>query len=311
MKNITPLILTAIIFCSSCIKEDTSDCPSLTSISHHFVLNSSGENLIDSEVDSLKIFIFDSLDILSLYEEVLQPTSASKTYVRLSPQRYTIVTIAGDHSTYKLYDNSTLLSPQVGSTTLENLKVKILEEESASTAQRPSNLFMSSPMTFEAYALKENHVDVPLIQMTKTIKLRIIGATTHTTQIEIDHSTLNYDATADTTDNHALYIEEGLVIGDTVEYDYKVLRLFIDDETARINLDFTAAQSQSQPFGYFRTSSDSDSIDLMSTISDSPDYSTQDDLDKESQFDIDVDYSQGVGITVSINGWTVKNIWPL
>lgn len=306
MKRLIPLAV-LVLLGSSCIKEQREDCPSLTSISHYFTLHNDGGDRIDEHVDSLKILIFDSVGVFAYYGEEIDPTINSSTQFKLPASSYQLLTIGGDHSNFTILDATTMLSPVVGVTELKNIEVCVPQLEDGTHQSEPSNLFLSNVTDFTALAASYSYCDVGLIKMVKSVTLRVIGANTHTATITIPHSIIGYDGYPTALSGNVVYQEEGEVSGDTVIYTYKTLRLYLADSVATISLDFYADAPQN---GMHRVDNEDTSIGLMSAITDNPDYSSQDDIDSEDNFDVEVDYTSGVEVVVSVNGWTVQNVTP-
>lgn len=292
---------------SSCIKEQRNDCPSLTTISHYFTLHNDGGNRIDEHVDSLKVLIFDSLGVFAYYAEEIDPAINSTSQFKLPASSYQVLTIGGDHSNFTILDAATMQSPAVGVTELKNIEVSVPQLEDFTHESEPSDLFLSEVTDFTATPASYSHCDVGLVKMVKNITLRVIGANTHTATITIPHSIIGYDGYPTALSGNVVYQEEGEIFGDTVLYTYKTLRLYLADSVATIALDFPASAPQN---GMQRVDNENTSIGLMSAIAENPDYGSQDDIDSEDNFDVEVDYTSGVEVVVSINGWIVQNVTP-
>ncbi len=306
MKRLMTLAV-LVLLGSSCIKEQRDDCPSLTSISHYFTLHNDGGDRIDEYVDSLKILIFDSMGFFAYYGEEIAPAINSSTQFKLPASSYQVLTIGGDHSNFTIVDGATMESPTVGVTELKNIEVSVPQLEDMTHESEPSDLFLSEVADFTATAASYSHCDVGLVKMVKNITLRVIGANTHTATVTIPHSIIGYDGYPTAQSGNVVYQEEGEIFGDTVLYTYKTLRLYLADSVATISLDFPTSAPQN---GMQRVDNEDTSIGLMDAITDNPDYGSQDDIDSEDNFDVEVDYTSGVEVVVSVNGWIVQNVTP-
>ncbi len=298
------LLLIAIftILHTACIKEDTTHCPSFNTVTHYYTLNSSGNNLVDEEVDSLKIFVFDKDSILYLYKEVPELDQQTKTELRLAEGGYTLLTIGGDHSSHTIYDTATMSIPKIGSTELTALKVKLKQADDSTPQNEPSDLFISSPTAIESRSLEEIHNNVPLIKHVKTVNLLVIGAPEHTATLAIKHSTVNYDGDPDKSAQNVIYQKDGEGVGDSVNYSYKTMRLYSGDTTAKITLDITPQT---------KANNGNLEMSLMDAIAQNPKYSTQEDIDRESEFNVQMKFEQESRVVIAINDWIVNDIIPV
>ncbi len=310
MKNLTVKYLCSftliMMSCIGCVSESVEECPSYTTINYHYTLNTTGDNLLEEELDSIKVLIFDHQDTFFDYLYIDSPSPNTPTMITLPKGNYNLLTIGGEHLSYDIYDSLTGTVPVIGQSQLGDIKIALKVSSYSTPEFEPTALFLSPITPLSSEPLQVENIDIPLIKQIKEFELHVINAPEHYAILTLDHAVLNYDGSVDYSAPPVFYTEEGVVSGDTTSYYHILRRLYTTDTTSVITIEYPLS-----PTPPHRAPFTSTIIPLMESILANPNYKTQEDLDRESKFTVEVKYDpDGTIVEIVINGWVLRDVEP-
>lgn len=315
MKRISlNIFIVFIVLLQSCIKEDLSKCESVLLLRFRYTLNNQETNLFDSKIHQVNVYIFDS-DGKFVDNFTEQGDKLTNDYVMRIPLpkgEYQIVAYGGDFSTYSTgeIDNQTNIlnnSLRKGVTDIADfraeLKSVIGDGGYLYPAAVPNDLYAGFAHNVASTENNQNVKDIELISNSKKIKVKITGTNFVTMPLEVHITTTNgrygYDNNIDESHGIFKYLPiNSLEQPNYIEIDLKTLRLMMGSSAILL------------------IKSDSDVLyeeNIIEQILLSPEYNTQEDLDREDEFVFELNItpsSNGIVITVTVNGWVINNIVP-
>ncbi len=87
-----------------------------------------------------------------------------------------------------------------------------------------------------------------------------------------------------------------------MQVDLTVKRLFVNDNTSEITIASPVLEGK-YPEGKI-------TIPIIGSILESPEYFTQEDLDRYNLFIFDITFDNELNISLTINGWEIVNVIP-
>lgn len=298
---------------SGCTKEDLSVCVTRTTFKCIFELNNEQVDRFDKLVNKVDLYIFDESGLL------VKHVSQSQSYL---PQGYTIATdLNYGKYTAVLYGNrngndGTLVGTKQGNLTTALAAMK--EGESMMSDMRlmlnSVNGFSDKDLDAVLHGMVSNFevtsvpqkvpYEVSFVRNTNVVELNITGLENlileplNTTRaiddvavrIEGNNKAYLHDNTIDTElgkVSHAPYWQKFL--NNILESKVSVLRLF---------------KEHPMTLKVYTGNDEIFNLNLTEEIMKSPKYSTNEDLDREDTFVVDVNVTTGGDLTIVVNGWT-------
>jgi hypothetical protein len=327
------IALTAMLLFSACVKEKTEICYSGLLMHYHYDLNPDRTNRFGSDVDKLTILAFDENDLFYQAFEVAHPdqlTDDNLIWLDLPDGKWTIVSWGGDMNTYDMgilneqrdvsvvdYFNGTR-----GSVTLADHRVWLnnfvwIDSTNKLVTDDISHLFYGQVTATATTSTRQvPHTEVQMMRNTNTLSIQIEGlpadtepgrTRAHQDNITVTADMVNGRCRADNeicldalniryAQTHAISSTET-----TLDTDLKVMRIFVDDDDSVITLSGTFLEHHGYPDGRI-------DIPLVDTILESPEYNTQEDLDRENHYEFLLSFDSDMGLTITVNGWKVKEV---
>lgn len=326
-----------LLLITSCIKEDYSECNMLR-LHFKYDENVSDTDRLDSDVQRIKVFVFDATDVLYRIIDVNVDALKSGYYnINLPSGTYSFVTWAiyennVSDNCYQFYEIANSFVDQfgdvrVGITTKFQLVAKLHtidlpSEDDGEIAPYKSNigdLFFANVGNTPIVANSSQVIEFSLIKNTNVIKFNITGLDNIETRsnspfelfILAFNGCYNYDNSVEEKAReirYSPYFES--VVDNKLTMDFKILRIIIDEDLHSLS---------KKPISIHIIDKLSNkplcaSIDLLNSILQIKDandnylYKTQSDIDKEDVFVIDIDIDVNAAVTVSINGFKINDI---
>jgi hypothetical protein len=331
-------VMVTALLSTACIKEKAEVCYSGLLLHYHYDLNPDGVNRFDDEVHKLTILAFDSNDRfyeafeVSDHEALVEENLIS---LPLPDGQWTIVTWGGDLSTYDLgvlngstrdFDPFDYMSGATrGQATLADHRLGlnnfIIEEDGSElVTSNLSDLFYGEVKASTVTSVREvPHTEVFLIRNTNTLSVQLNGLPAddtpgkNQTRAHVDNVTVHADMVngrcrADNEiclDAHNVHYEQTHAISSTateLDVDLTVMRLFSGDEESMITVSGTFLEHHGYPSGEIQ-------IPVVPTIMASPEYNTQEDLDRENYYEFLLDFDADMNLSIWVNGWKVVNVY--
>ncbi|MEG1612196.1 MAG: FimB/Mfa2 family fimbrial subunit [Alistipes sp.] len=301
-----------------CTREDLSKCKVNLQIQHTYTLNPEYKDLFAQEVHQLAVYAFDQNERfydMKFIADASQLGVANTMGFALPVGTYTLVTWAGEPTQYVLGEAPNGASTfaeglRRGVTTLSDFRLWISHDLADTiTVTQPADLFHGTLRNVQITDMEEvNNVTIGLVKNTHIIRVSITGldapnADTRTNTATVyatgSNSFYRHDNNLDLSAGEIKYLPHSEEqVGDYLISTLKVLRLM---PSHRLMLT-TKNKNTGQIYCNF---------DLLPYIMQSPDYQTQDELDREKQFDVEIKIDANLHIYIKINGWQFINVIPI
>lgn len=163
---------------------------------------------------------------------------------------------------------------------------------------------------------KKSSATIDLIKDTKTINVHIIGVsyldqliskgmenrTDFSNFFDIHIASKNgryiYDNTIDSYAHPLIYkFRQPTVLNDTLKTNTRVLRLMAENDPSELHVSYPGNDS------FY-------SVNMVNEIKKIPQYSDQEDFDREDEFTFEIKIDPSLSVTISINGWVIQSIVP-
>lgn len=331
------VVLALMLFAlAGCTHEDMSMCQGLT-LKFRYTLNQWGEDLLASQVRDLRLYLFDDsgmlCDIVRVSSEELSTTATKE--LALETGRYQIIAWGGSAEDVLMPDQyietemidaaaDRYLTPVVvGKTTLNDfymmLAYKKLEERTEGdvtpTADRLNDLFYGALLELDYNKEKGMRTEtIDLIKNTNSIKIKIKGldymnVTAATPYVLACNGRYRYDNTIDNDAHTVRYNPAAINIKDGhLDTEIKLLRLDRKfHTTSPILLKVRDSETGENIFAPI------DVIALLSKVKDAEGnylYGTQEDLDRQDEFLIEISIEADLGMNIRVNSWNIGSLKP-
>lgn len=325
------------LFVVSCVKEDMAECDLGLTINFKYSLNNKEEDLFDSSVRDMRLYVFDNHGILCdvIRENGTQLNSRFKQLV--IPQGvYTFVAWGGSgeemmdsFKEIEMVDevtNNYISSVQIGITTLDNFRMKLIakqlpqeiEGEIAPQTEEFDHLFYGVASNFEVTGSNQlMHID--LIKNTNTLRVKVAGLQHLTATIDdqapvslwtigrnerykFDNSLGDY-ARFLRNEPHNIHFDESSVFVDIKMLRFDKSKHLVEPIWLKTMNLLTGIELLAP-------------IDILETILRAKDthgnllFRTQTDLDKEDEYFIEINIAKDLSVTVEIKNWTIVDTTP-
>lgn len=311
---IKTILLSASLLCfaSSCIKEDFSECNPGVLLKYDYSLNPEHINLFRQEVDKVTVYVFDENGLYydRFSEEGNHLTNDWQMRLPLPPGNYTTVTWAGQLGTYRIgetnADGTTFQSElKKGVTHIDNFM--LTAEKDGQPLTQLNDLYHGKADVISVYQ-PETVTTVDLMKNTKHLTVTVEDQTVGRDRAGADNAPYevycmgtnaqyladnSFGKNAETITNrpYNTYTVPGkavseldllrLVIG-------RSFRLVVNDKTGKKVFD----------------------KDLVEAMMATGHFKTQEDFDRELNYNVIITMDKDLGITITINGWIVVEIVP-
>lgn len=295
--NISVLGLFAYLL-SGCIYDDLSQCP--TKIRFSYTLNPSGENLFGSTVDEINVYIFDQNNrFIRSYSD--SGILVSNDYILQLPVEnnpISVVAIGGDlknnYSIGKIRNNDFDQNLIVGETTLHDFRVKLKHDPII--ANNPNALLIGNITNLKS----DRKLPYYTIEMTNNlnqINVQISGLShiDYTPIISAVNARYDYNNTIPTDAKIRYYQPNNDTRLNSNNFTFHTLRLMYDSQ---IMLNLYDSNGENALDGF-------EGLNLMELIKKSPNYSSQIELDRETIYNLQLNFEGSTIVSMIINGWEV------
>lgn len=320
------------LFAVGCVNEDISDCPTGLDINFKYTLNNKEEDLFDSMVKDMRLYVFNSDNLLC---NVIHGNGVGLKNnfkgLTIPAGTYTFVAWGGSDddmlTSFKEVEMTDAsrheyVGVRVGYTTLENFRMKLAslplsDEVDGEIVPQAGDFVHLFHGMIENLAVtgKSQQVTMEVIKNTNVLDIRVTGLqnltpASHATNIPVElwvtgkNGRYNFDNTigeyARVLRYDPLHKE---LDGNTLSVEIKLLRLKMARHLAEpVFLNIVNALTGAELLPPINL------VEHLLTIKDvngSLLYNTQADLDREDRYPIDIHIGKNLGITVTINNWVV------
>ncbi|MFR9649417.1 MAG: FimB/Mfa2 family fimbrial subunit [Rikenellaceae bacterium] len=329
------MILYSLIFItlllSGCVGEKSCGCHSELQLTFTYELNSQSVNLFETHIDKVTLFIFDGDDkYVGTYVE--EGEHLINDYVMRIPLEegsdYSVIAYGGDMVGY----NSGELNQELGELSelvVGQSDISNFYTELESTLSDGEFLSADSEISHLYVGLAQGLVSTPscgevevveLIKNTNDITVTVTGVDSYDSELDTYITSANgrhsYTNDSDAAFGTHKYTPTSSVSGDnSSEHSIRVMRLTTDSgEPLSVARWMTRSGDEGATTLVVSTGDDSTqslySDDLVELILSSPDYNSQEDLDREDSYSVEVALVNSVFVIISVNGWIVNEITP-
>lgn len=289
---------------AACTREDWSDCDPLLEIAFSFTHNAAGAERFSDEVTRLDVFIFDAEGcfVKSMSDEKTRFPQNYVMHTELPAEGdYTVVVVGNADNWFdmgNLHDYSQgCSSMQPGTTTLQDFRF-LHKQIGAKQGDRINDLFHGIVQVKGLKADVTGRYKVPLTKNTNTLNITVSGLQNMVTRslyptVEAEARSCNgaymFDNRPDDNAPHMTYAPFSRTTqGTDLKIQLSVLRLTTGCAMPLIITD------KAVEIGKY---------ELVGEILKNPEYNTDDDLDREDTFDIDITFDSAGSVTIEVNGW--------
>lgn len=299
---------------SGCIKEDRSECNPGVLLKYDYSLNTAYTNLFGVEVGKVTVYVFDEK---GLYygchsEEGSQLTNDYQMLLPLPIGRYTVVTWAGDLAPYRLGE-----SDKEGSVFHEQLKegvthiddfMLMAEHANGQPLNALTDLYHGKTDVTSVFQPQDTYT-IPLTQDTKHIHVTVKGSTLGNSQTGAPS---DFPFEIYCTGTNGRYRSDNSIGNQAAEVRYipHDIRLengamYADLNTLRPTLDRELRITVKDATG--KCVFEKDLVDFMQ---EKAGFNSQEDFDREDEYEIVIRMEQDVAFSITINGWEAIDITP-
>jgi hypothetical protein len=320
MKKILAFSLIVFLL-GGCINEDRSNCSRGLRLQFLYTHNNQNEDLLAEQVGDILVYMFDMTTRLLTYVVRVGPEGIARGYVDVDIPGglYTMVAWAGSDG--DMIQGGYAVNATVGSTTLDDFHMMLVAE---SLPDNPYAEVKSQNPDFGDlfFALVENvsvtngwggrqSVTFAFIKNTSTVRVVVsgLGMLNRSQNLPIDVFTTGqnwrycYDDAIDGSPARKLYQPyDGSASDDTMTANIRQQRLDI-------------SQTDAAPVLLYVRNDELDSdmiapLNLLSAIRQNPAYQTQQDIDREDLFVIEISILYDLSIRITINEWEIIYLTP-
>lgn len=295
--NISILVLLSYLF-SGCIYEELPPCA--TKLHFVYTLNPSGENLFGSTVDDINVYVFDQHDrfIRSYRDSGAIVSNFYTLELPLSKDPISVVAVGVDADGFyqtgsiKAADFTSALI--TGKTTLQDFRVK-LSDKTIETDSPGALLVGHITGLLPTGAISDYTVD--MTNNLNQINLQISGLShvQYTPVFSVINGRYNYANMIPSDARIRYYHPIATVKSGNDDFVFSTLKLPYD---AEIILKLYDADGNNALAGF-------EGVDLMKLIKKSPDFSSQIDLDRETTYNLRLNFDGSTMVSIVINGWEI------
>lgn len=306
LKNII-IILTLTCTFSGCVFEDLPSCTQAARLHFTYTLNPSDSDLFGTSVSHINVYIFDKngVYIRTESDQGEHLTNGYGMNINLPAGEYTLLGIGYKELFFETgrvnikQKNGFQPGLIAGETTLTDFRIKSKYDENEFFPYNIESLLKGNLKSIRIIEGQSGNFTMPLIQNKNRINIRLRGLPDAEYQPVLQANNGRYDfenrIPADAQDK--IYTPKWNAQQDF--YFFDVLRL-VENQNMRLML-IDQKGNWVQEF---------EAPDLISEIMKSPDYNTQQDLDKELLFNIDLQFGSTGVIGITINGWENVPVKP-
>lgn len=346
-KLSTIVFLAQLLFYMGCVREDVSKCRNLR-IKFSYTYNMQDTDLLENEVGDLRIYLFNEQGILvKVVRAVEADLKAGYVDTEMNPGRYTAVAWAGSgndlfqfgYSDYEADDWSQQLFNNIviGRTTKEDFAMMItyntLTDQSLAEItpkQHPlGDLFYAMADHITVVQGENQTISFNLIKNTNTLKVKITGLE-HLSGYSPSGRVFTKFALADLPLHVFVVGKNGQYRYDNTIGDYAKKVLYeptfrslsaTDMEVDIKTLRFDKAYHTLDPINLYvrRPNSDKDLINPINVLTAILQikntqgnllYRTQEDLDRQDEYAIEISILTNLSVRITINGFVIQDIIP-
>ncbi len=304
------LVVTAI---QSCIKEDRSDCNPGVLLKYDYSLNQENENLFGKEVGKVSAYVFDDN---GLYYDCYSDAGSHLTndyqmHLPLPAGSYSVIVWGGTMDSYQVgetsveRENPVLKNLTKGVTHMNDFM--LMAKKAGQQVNDLVDLFHGKVDNIESVYIPK---EVSTVQLTKNTNL--VNVTIESAEIK-ENTEYNpfYQVYSTAANSH--YRHDNSLGDFTKQTTYlphnnvqEAGKLFTQTNVLRL--------MKGEPQKLTIKNHDGEVIyecDLVEMITQNTPYKTQEDLDRQDEYDIRINLNKDLIVSVTVNGWQVIEIEPI
>lgn len=306
-RNIFILLFVTACF-SGCIFEYPQPCEEVSNMRFFYLMNPENKDLFGESVNQVDVYIFDENGVYIDKKSDKGPHIQNNYNMpmNLPDGVYTFVVVGSKKSFFDIgvfdpnaastkFDQGLI----TGKSTLENFRLKTTYTHNILFPLEIESLLRGNLIRRTINKNEQSILDVFMIQYRNNIRITIKGLdlTGYTPILYANNGRYDYENNIPADAQDKIY--DAKVIKQNHEFQFDVLRL-VERSTMQLML----VDQQQQMMPGFKP------INLIKEIQKSPSYPTQEALDKEHFFDIELDFSKETQVAITINGWEIINTDP-
>ncbi|MDR2040000.1 MAG: FimB/Mfa2 family fimbrial subunit [Bacteroidales bacterium] len=307
MNKINHIRLIVILLCSitlpGCIKEDLADCPVDQDISHYLTFEyTKNTDFVDKFADAvatLDVFVFDSDGILTgiLSEEGTPLKNGNyRMILDLPDGTYTFIIWGGSRKSYQISQATDHYRSMIGSARLDQLRLAL---NNNCTFENTDDLFHGIAQNVFIHSEQSSHTHISLTKNTNIINAKVYGISNLANAgnsmdviCSAANGELNFDNSISNPESLIQYIPVQTETKGELKVGFKTLRLLTGMKSA-----FTIRNTNSNEEIFNHSL-----IELIKLL---PDIHTDEDLDRNDVYDVEIYFDTNLSASVTINGYLV------
>lgn len=290
-----------------------SNCKSELLLRFRYTLNDQYENLFGSEVNRITVYLFDSngkyVDSFSEQGDIL--TNDYLMRIPLPEGKYSAVVWGGDLATYSVgeLDSQTSTISQLlrkGVTDIHDFRTELKNSSGEGgylfATDIPNDLYAGLTRDGTSSVDNQDITDIELTKDTKKIKVKITGTSTIPEPLEVYITAIN-----------GRYGFDNNIDPDHGTFKYTPVNASIQPDELVVDLKIMRLMLGQSPMLVVRNSVSSEILyngNMVDYILSTPQYASQEDLDREDEFVFEITFIGNLVVTVSVNGWQINEVNP-
>lgn len=309
------LLATALIgSVSSCIKEDRSECNPGVLLKYDYSLNTEHKNLFGEEVGKVTVYVFDEKGFYygTYSDQGKHLTNDYQLLLPLPVGRYTTVTWGGDLGTYRIGETNadgTVFQSELkeGVTHIDDFM--LTGEKNGQPITELDDLYHGKAEVTSVY-WPSQATTVDLMKDTKNLNVTILDVTIEGEEAQSAETPDPYTVLCKGANGR--YMSDNSFGKKAEELNYHPSRTHVESGKMTANLRLLRLVI-GNAFRLHVKNAEGKTVfdrDLIESLMATGEYKTQEDFDRELEYDVVIRMDKDVIVSVTINGWEVVEIEP-
>lgn len=302
-------ILFSVIFSlPGCIFEDMHSCTEKSDLRFFYTMNPENKDLLGETVSRIDVYIFDK-DGIYIGKKTSTDGQGNNQFpisLDLPDGIYDFLSVGYQNSYFMIgvfdplktnmqFDEGLI----AGKSTLKDFRLKAEYKQNLFFPLPVGNLLRGNIIRQELPVKGKNSLHVSMIQFKNQLNISVKGLDFpgYHPVLYANNGRYDFENNIPSDARTKIYEAQTLSIGDTYQFD--VLRLI---EHRKIEFALVDQEGNRMP--------GITPVNLIELIQKSPSYTSQEDLDREHTYNIELNYHQSVIVGITINGWETVQVKP-
>lgn len=302
------ILLFIIFFLPGCIYEDMQSCIKKSDLRFFYTMNPENKDLLGETVSRIDVYIFDKDSVYigkktsagdpdnNQFPISLDLPDGIYNFLSVGYQdSYFMIGVFDPLKTNMQFDEGLI----AGKSTLKDFRLKATYNQNLFFPIRIGNLLRGNLIRQELPAKENASLNVSMIQFKNQLNITIKGLDYPGYHPILYANNGRYDFENNIPSDARNRIYEAGLLKSVDLYQFEVLRLI---EHQKIEFMLVDANGNKMP--------GISPVNLIELIQKSPSYATQEELDREHSYNIELNYHQSVIVGITVNGWETVQVKP-